>query len=1048
MNWFPLPIFPEGALSASVIVTVWVGITVVCLANLRLGWVLSGLVIPGYLVPLLIVKPSAAIMVFTEGIIAYWLVWFYSEYMARFTGLSSFFGRDRFFALVLASVAVRIVADGWLLPEAGEWLLVHYDFAFDYGSNLHSFGLIIVSLVANNFWKTGLIKGIWPMAVQVALTWLIVRYGLMELTNFNMASLAFMYADTASSFLATPKAYIVILVTAFAASRLNLFYGWDFSGILIPSLLALQWFEPYKILTTLAETVAILLLASLALRLPLFRSITTEGARKLLLFFNVSFAYKYALSWALVLYLPNTKVSDWFGFGYLLATLLALKMHEKSIFARMTAATVQTSLGGVLMATPIGFLLVLLPDLQWEAPASIASGVLPAVKKDLRDIGTVLDMAKTGFYAASLEKSVTTPRQRELDVFAAGVRQLLEYSRSLEPATLDRARRALLSARYDVVEVGGAYLVLQERAPARHWGTYALRLARGSQLLVSVPAPVDEAGTFEAALALFSHANGRAFASAGSARQLNGDGSFDVLAWPQTMFQAFHREVAPREVIQMRSRPQGGSVLHLSGQVPEGLDLKYVEQSTSTLHVNYSPPAGRNLQRQTLTANFAELWLSPVDVDRMRWGSASQVDAARESLSQSVEAALRQMVTPQHLAAAISGKYAAPRLEELLRIDREVLAPLWRIAAAQGSLRTAGANAAFAFASAVVSGSRLGLQVRWLADPQADYFLVHDAIRAGGWILIRHGTSQNFVVEVPRPLSETGILELSLTTFTDLRARALIIAGAAPNANKDGSADVLAMNNARSLFTLAHQVALREMGDEPGLALQLRAFGVRPDQPAPTEDAVLSFDTLVAEHGLLPGMPATLLTTLQQSGLRVRVGGGGADTSGLEAGGGPQAAYMSQTRNKRFATLWVSPVTRRQSDAETVALLQRQFIALGLQVRQANVVKALSKLRMGNAAVPVRLRAAAEQYYATEDVVRLSSMQRSHPNLIFERLDDDAGRGSYLLIKDLRGFLVGVMALSETTRSATHNMRVPSGPVSAEDSQRFVSMRARWMVVQ
>jgi len=98
--------------------------------------------------------------------------------------------------------------------------------------------------------------------------------------------------------------------------------------------------------------------------------------------------------------------------------------------------------------------------------------------------------------------------------------------------------------------------------------------------------------------------------------------------------------------------------------------------------------------------------------------------------------------------------------------------------------------------------------------------------------------------------------------------------------------------------------------------------------------------------------------------------------------------------------------------------------------------------------VPVRLRAAAEQYYATEDVVRLSSMQRSHPNLIFERLDDDAGRGSYLLIKDLRGFLVGVMALSETTRSATHNMRVPSGPVSAEDSQRFVSMRARWMVVQ
>ena len=276
LDWFPLPIFPEGALSASVIVTVWVGISIVCITNLRLGWVLSGLVVPGYMVPLLIVKPGSAIVVFAEGIVTYWLVWFYSEYSTRFTGLSSFFGRDRFFAIILTSVAVRIIADGWLLPLAGEWMLARYDLAFDYRNNLHSFGLIIVALIANNFWKTGLLRGAWPMAVQVGLTWLIVRYVLMEFTNFNMASLAFMYEDTASSFLATPKAYIVLLITAFMASRLNLFYGWDFSGILIPSLLALEWFEPHKILTTLVETVVILGLAEVTLRLPMFRNITME----------------------------------------------------------------------------------------------------------------------------------------------------------------------------------------------------------------------------------------------------------------------------------------------------------------------------------------------------------------------------------------------------------------------------------------------------------------------------------------------------------------------------------------------------------------------------------------------------------------------------------------------------------------------------------------------------------------------------------------------------------------------------------------------------
>ena len=58
-----LPIFPEGGLASSVITTVWVGVWVLCLFNLRFGWVLSGLVVPGYLVPLIIVKPVSALVI-------------------------------------------------------------------------------------------------------------------------------------------------------------------------------------------------------------------------------------------------------------------------------------------------------------------------------------------------------------------------------------------------------------------------------------------------------------------------------------------------------------------------------------------------------------------------------------------------------------------------------------------------------------------------------------------------------------------------------------------------------------------------------------------------------------------------------------------------------------------------------------------------------------------------------------------------------------------------------------------------------------------------
>ncbi|HVK94022.1 MAG TPA: poly-gamma-glutamate biosynthesis protein PgsC/CapC, partial [Noviherbaspirillum sp.] len=620
MGWFPFPfpIFPEGALSASVIVTVWVGISVVALTNLRLGWVLSGLVIPGYMVPLLIVKPASAAVVFAEGVITYGIVWLYSEYSTRFTGTSNFFGRDRFFALVLVSVGVRIVNDGFLLPALGGWLLQNYDYAFDYRSHLHSFGLIIVALIANNFWKSGVLRGAWPMAVQVGITWLIVRYVLMEFTNFNMGSLAFMYEDNASSFLAAPKAYIVLLVTAFIASRLNLFYGWDFSGILIPSLLALQWFEPYKIVTTFVEAIVILVIADLVLRAPVFRNITMEGARKLLLFFNVSFVYKYLLSWALIVWMPELKVSDWFGFGYLLATLIALKIHDKGIFARMTRATLQTSFTGVAVATVIGFALVLLPDPSWEATAADRVGPLGPMARSTRDIAEVLESEKTAYYATRLGQPMAVPLQRELDAFSTGVRKLLEYRHANHPDTLESARHALLAANYQVEQIADRFLLLRERQPARHWGTYVLRLDGESPLLVSVPAPVDEAGSFEAGAALFTRFDARAFAAAAASRFANEDGASDVLTRPQTMFQAFHRELALREVLQVRTRNSAPSMLHVSGNVAEGIDLNALESTTAALKVEFAPSAQRNLQRQTMRGNFSELWMSHSDANRIR----------------------------------------------------------------------------------------------------------------------------------------------------------------------------------------------------------------------------------------------------------------------------------------------------------------------------------------------------------------------------------------------------------------------------------------------
>src|SRR5205085_2698323 len=160
--------------------------------NLRLGWTFSGLVVPGYMVPLFIAKPWSASILVVQGVIVYWLVYFASEKLSEGGLWSSFFGRDRYFALLVASMPVRVLFDAWLLRLAGAWVNEQFHVEFDHDNNLHSFGLILTPLIANQFWKPGLIRGLGPMAATIGLTWLLVRYVLMEFTNFNIGNLQYM----------------------------------------------------------------------------------------------------------------------------------------------------------------------------------------------------------------------------------------------------------------------------------------------------------------------------------------------------------------------------------------------------------------------------------------------------------------------------------------------------------------------------------------------------------------------------------------------------------------------------------------------------------------------------------------------------------------------------------------------------------------------------------------------------------------------------------------------------------------------------------------
>ena len=285
--------------------------------------------------------------------------------------------------------------------------------------------------------------------------------------------------------------------------------------------------------------------------------------------------------------------------------------------------------------------------------------------------------------------------------------------------------RAMIAAGYDVIEVAGNYLLLQPQVQARQGGSYMIRLEGNSPLLVSVPAPIDEAGAFEAGVRLFEQFGAHAFASAGSARRLGNDGSSDVLKWPQTIFQVFHRELAPREVLQVRTHPEGvKSVVHLSGQLPESFDLGTLEPAASSLKVEFAPHPEKNLQRQTLSGQFSELWLSPDDSIKTVLVSGNHLADPRERIADSFVSLLRNSITESTVAPAGSELFRVPSQEKLLRVDREVLSPLFELAGADMSSPPLRQRQFELFMAVQPTAASLNLKVRWIADAENEYLLL------------------------------------------------------------------------------------------------------------------------------------------------------------------------------------------------------------------------------------------------------------------------------------------------------------------------------------
>ncbi len=1091
-----LPIFPFDSSAITVSTTVWIGVWVSVFFNLRLGWTLSGLVVPGYLVPLMMTRPISACVIFFEAILTYLIVLGLSERPNRHPWWSSFFGRDRFFVILIVSVLLRAVLDGFALPWIGKIGFEQFGINIDYRNNLHSFGLIVVALIANYFWKPGVIRGCPPIVTCIGLTYLITQFVLVPFTNFNVSNFHALYEDITTSLMSSPKSYIILISTAYLASWINLRYAWDFNGILIPSLLGLLWHDPLKILISGLECLLIYAVGSLLIKAPVLRNMTIQGGSKVTFFFTICFLYRLLICHLLPLVLPGFHLTDAFGFGYLLTTLMAIKIHDRGRCLRMLRATAEVSVIGAVAGSLIGFAFYCGPKLDFGIDAAVAGLAqtqdAPAVQYSDSPIQQLVRSDKVLLYEKKRRESYQPPLASELRTFSRAVHQLKQLGRNLESGRLAKISNQLASINYQLTVVSGRYVYLRERSPTNGWGIFVIDSHRPQGICIEVPAPMDEWGTIESALILFRDLPCSSLAIAGAPRRTNFGRAADVTRRRETMMHAFHRVYGATDALQVRGytgtsavqiaqsealKPDqtdnivSNSRVYVRGSVPRWFKLSDLKTLTGGFDIHWVDSPMPNKLREDTKSFFAELILSRAQKQGLirRIADDYQVEGSAIASLSVVNAPLASWMNEINAKILSQGSnlYVRAKTEEMLFMDHEVLDPLLQLISRLGSAASDASSVdtepgdqpewlteqvardlipidtsarALGYHLTVIQDTEYGESVIALSEVESD------SPRGWGTFVFRPGLIDEIAIEVPRPRFERRSFDFGLSLFHRPRSSALLIAGAHPRANLDGSADISQTANRTNLFNLVRHVLLRHLGDRPFLIAQARAIRAPVDA-----DIVVATDDGSRTLEQVTHLKSRLLTRLTDDLFGVQFVTGQRETAGYELGILMQATAIQISQNKEVMSLWLSPSlrTRFRQQSENYAL-SAQFHLCKIPSLEVNLLSylldqyATRQLTQAPAALPLQLASDLQQYVQTQDVVQLLKITRSYPQWKFTRLIDHVSGQAYLLLhRDAASFPI-VLNLT----GAISNQIVRVQEINRDVLTQFIRSRALWLQME
>ncbi|MBN2194457.1 MAG: poly-gamma-glutamate biosynthesis protein PgsC/CapC [Polyangiaceae bacterium] len=870
LGGFVIQALPSNGLDRSLHAPVLIGLVFLTFFKETYGWTYAGIVVPGYLATVFVVAPITGILVCVESVVAYLLAALAGRWIPTTGAWSSFFGRERFLLIIICAVLVRLAMEASFIPRLVDAM------ELPHSRELYSIGLVLIPLVANSFWNAGLISALPRVAISTALTGATVVFVLMPFTNFTVSRFQVANESVSLLFLETPHAYVILILGSIIAARDNVNYGWDYNGILVPALLAVACYQPTKLVTTVIEALIVLWLSEFITKHGPLSRVLMVGSRRMLLAYSVGFVVKWVLGQIALVVAPDVEMIDYFGFGYLLPTLLAVKMWNSDRIGATLMPTIQVAVTAFLAGNILAFgLRTIFPQqtsTEWRSNPSTATHEV-SLELMLGDSAP----APTPVRAAW---GKVTPGQQALAI-------LEELVGAEEPKTQLAAE---WSPGIALTRRDSGWWTLVPRSTDPDADEIAPRIAfrlpvgRTAPWLVVVDADRVAAPAIVVATEVAERTRARAVVVRSRLSSVKShDDAFLAAAAPL---------LGVAHILQLTS---GGTTpsLELSGNLPAGLDLAWVSELLGH-EVSLSWRASANTD-----SPLAEALVLRVP-DGMSTAAAAKIwgTPPLDDWEGSLAGALGERI--EALTTVAPGAFRRPTVEEL-RVYGKGLLPL----VLEGREPTPWARAlalhlGFSFA-------RVDDDAGWVLyePPSAERrgaatVAVQAAARAKA-----RASGGRVLIEIAAPRWESGVVDAGFALARAVRADGLLIHGALPTAGPNRVADVRHANGAQSYFQLAHEIWLQG-GNHTAVV-----YGIAPGRQV-SADVVVAFDRPLPSATVGPDWSRRVIDPLVASGLTVKAVDRSLELEPFMAATDPTMGYSRRFAPDQSLVVWLTERTREE----------------------------------------------------------------------------------------------------------------------------------------